>query len=133
MAEVLLIDDDINIHQIVSLFLEEVGYPVHSATSGKAGLILAEQTFPDLILLDIAMPGMDGISVLRALRANPTTADIPVLIFTVHDKEDVATEIAKYSRVGYLMKPVDMYTLQTNVSTVLSSTPRQPAASPAYS
>jgi len=69
MAEILLIDDDRSIHQIVALFLEHAGHEVHSALNGEAGLKLVSHGCPDLILLDLAMPNMDGFEVLRHLKA----------------------------------------------------------------
>lgn len=117
MAEILLIDDDHNMHQIVALFLEEAGHAVHSATTGPAGLELASLNRPDLILLDMAMPGMAGNEVLRELKAKANTANIPVMVFTVHDREDL--DIDHDGVTGYLKKPVNMFTLQAGVNLAL--------------
>jgi two-component system response regulator GlrR len=126
MADILLIDDDPSIHQIVSLFLEDVGHHVHAAITGLAGLKLAEQTRPDLILLDIAMPGMDGMAILRALRTTARTADIPVMIFTVHDREDFDLALRGQENVGYLKKPVNMRALQASVNQALPLARQRP-------
>lgn len=132
MANILLIDDDPSIHQIVALFLEEAGHHVHSAIHGQTGLKLAEQNLPDLILLDIAMPGMDGTTILRALRSVERTADIPVLIFTAHDREDFVISLQDQHSIGYLKKPVSMRTLQASVNQALPPALQRPQAPGAH-
>ena len=123
MAKILLIDDDRSMHQIVSLFLERSGHHVHSATSGLAGLQLIALDRPDLILLDMGLPGMDGAEILNALKAKPETAGIPVMAFTVYDREDLPQSIDTHRLAGYLRKPVDMYTLESGVNSALNPTP----------
>jgi len=119
MAEILLIDDDHSMHQIVNLFLEDTGHRVHSAVSGPAGLELASRAHPDLILLDMAMPGMDGLETLHELKDSLYTADIPVMIFSVLDRENLDIDLNEQGLAGYLMKPVDMHTLQAGVNMAL--------------
>ncbi|MFC1673812.1 response regulator [Pseudomonadota bacterium] len=120
MAEILLIDDDPNIHQIVGLFLEDVGHHVHSAPTGQRGLDCAAVEHPDLILLDLSMPGMDGPTTFNALKTNPKTSEIPVMILTVHSPDEVDQDICTEDCVGYLQKPVDMKTLQGKVGQALA-------------
>lgn len=121
MAEILLIDDDRSIHQIVSLFLEDAGHQVHSAITGPAGIELASLARrPDLILLDVAMPGMDGIETLQALKDDRYTAEIPVMLFTVHDRELLDGDFLNNGLVGYLKKPVNMEALRASVDLALS-------------
>ena len=120
MAEILLIDDDRSMHEIVSLFLERAGHQVHSATTGPAGIILASQVRrPDLILLDLAMPKMDGIETLQTLKAKDYTADIPVMLFTVQDREDLDIDHLDDGLVGYLKKPISMQALCASVDLAL--------------
>ncbi len=119
MAEILLIDDDRNMHQIVSLFLEHAGHEVHSALNGEVGLRLATQEHPDLILLDLAMPGMNGFEVLNRLKASAITARVPVVLFTVHEPEEWPHTPNEHDLAGFLKKPVDMFALQAGVEMAL--------------
>lgn len=119
MAKILLIDDDRSMHQIVSLFLEPSGHHVHSAMNGLAGLQLVALDRPDLILLDMALPGMDGADVLRALKTKPETADIPVMAFTVFDRDELPEGLDQHGLAGHLQKPVDLHTLEAGVDLAL--------------
>lgn len=78
-SKILVIDDDLRMVQVLRLLLEEAGYSVVSAFAGKEGLRVAYEEHPDLVLLDIMMPGMDGFQVLDALRM---VTDIPVVLLT---------------------------------------------------
>ena len=120
MAKILLIDDDKNIHEIVSLFLGADGHDVIGALDGPRGIDIAGSEIPDLIMLDLAMPGMDGPEVYRVLKANPATAEIPVMIFTVHDPEDLPAEICDLGCAGYLNKPVNGENLRNTINAALS-------------
>ena len=120
MANILLIDDDQNIHEIVSLFLGADGHAVFSALDGPRGIELAGSEIPDLIMLDLAMPGMDGAEVYRILKADPATAQIPVLIFTVHEPADLPTEITSLVCAGYLHKPVNSERLRNSINAALA-------------
>lgn len=119
MAKILLVDDDENIHQIIPLFLEAAGHEVHCATSAPAGLELLSNERPDLILLDMAMPGMDGREFLETLKTQDNMTDIAVLVFTVHDLDELAPSRLDLNKVGYLRKPVNMKTLQASVDQAL--------------
>ncbi len=83
MAEkILIIDDDLDTLRLVGLMLQKQGYSIMAASSGPQGLQMAFENPPDLVLLDVMMPGMDGYEVARQLRANQQTANIPILMFT---------------------------------------------------
>jgi len=79
MALILVVDDDVDVAKTIELDLTQGGYHVVIANSGYEGLQSAQIERPDLVLLDIAMPEMDGIEVCRRLRASPVTASIPIL------------------------------------------------------
>lgn len=119
MAKILFIDDDQSIQEIVSLYLENAGHSAQSALTGPEGIKRAALDHPDLILLDIAMPEMDGGAIMNALKAEPSTADIPVIILTVHDREDMPKSLNQQDFVGYLQKPIAMKTLQDAVNEAL--------------
>ena len=82
-GSVLVVDDDTSILAVIQAALEDEGYQVYTAVNGGA-VHLAHEVQPDLILLDIMMPGMDGVEVSRRLRADPTTALIPIVAMSAH-------------------------------------------------
>jgi DNA-binding response OmpR family regulator len=100
---VLVIDDDPTIHDLVRRFLNKQGFNVRTANSGEEGLRLAKLIKPEAITLDVMMPGMDGWSVLTALKANPQTADIPVVMMTMVDDQNLGYALGA---AEYLLKPV---------------------------
>ncbi|MBX9771976.1 MAG: response regulator, partial [Candidatus Obscuribacterales bacterium] len=90
MSRILVIDDDQAIAELVKVNLELLGHQVATAADGIKGLALAQQNRPDLIVLDVMMPDLDGFTVCQRLRQNPVTQNIPVLMLTAlgmtHDK-----------------------------------------------
>lgn len=120
MAKILLIDDDENIHEIISLFLEADDHNVISALDAPRGIAMAESERPDLIMLDLAMPGMDGTEAYRILKSDPKTAEIPVMIFTVHDPDDLPADICNLGCAGYLNKPVNRDMLRNSINDALA-------------
>ncbi|HEX2914160.1 MAG TPA: response regulator [Chloroflexia bacterium] len=83
--QALVIDDNINDRELIGAVLSSAGLNVRMAENGEAGWTLAQQDPPDLVVLDLMMPGMDGFSVLRRLRQNMTTLDVPVFVYTAKD------------------------------------------------
>ncbi|HEY9079577.1 response regulator [Magnetovibrio sp.] len=122
MAEILLIDDDINIHEIVTLFLNNAGHTVTCADSGAVGLDYAAHNQIDLIILDLAMPVMDGLQTYEKLRSHPNSRDVPIMILSVHQKFELDTEILQRSDVCFVSKPVDMDHLISAVEQALTRT-----------
>ena len=101
---VLVIDDDLNAREILQRSLGNAGYRVICADSGLQGLRLAEELQPDAITLDVMMPEMDGWAVLTALKENPAVADIPVILLTIVDDENLGYTLGA---ADYLTKPID--------------------------
>lgn len=101
----LIVDDVMLIQRYVADILEQVGVACTFAEDGAAALLKARNEQIDFILLDLAMPIMNGWEFLRELRANPITADIPVLVITAHGQSGTATEVAGLGAQGYLEKP----------------------------
>ncbi|MCG6551922.1 MAG: fused response regulator/phosphatase [Candidatus Magnetominusculus sp. LBB02] len=116
--KVLVIDDDENNRYICEANLRQVGITVFLAEGGKEGLDMAEREGPDLVLLDIMMPGMNGYQVLDALKHNPATIDIPVIMLTAKN-EGPYSEVAKTLSRGaadYIRKPYMLPELLARVS-----------------
>ncbi len=128
LLKVLVIDDAENIVELVRIGLRYEGFQVESASDGEQGVTLAQRINPDLILLDIMMPGIDGLEVCRRLRANPTTRDVPVLMITA--KDEVRDRIAGLDTGAddYLTKPFDFDELVARIRAILRRQNRAKAA-----
>ena len=101
---VLVIDDDAGARDLIARALAKEGFRVEVATHGKAGLEMARALRPQVITLDVMMPGMDGWAVLTALKADPATADIPVIMLTIVDEKEVGFALGA---ADYFTKPID--------------------------
>ena len=118
--QILLIDDEPRLCDVVKQGLEILGdFKVSIATSGKEGLGMAKRLKPDLILLDIRMPKMDGITVLKNLKRDPGTLEIPVVMLSAILSDLTKVEcVSEYSE-DYVEKPVDLTVLKTKIEEVL--------------
>jgi len=117
--QILLIDDSKPIHPLVKSLLGDDSVTVHSAFDAHDGLVLAESLHPDLILLDVGMPGVDGFEACRRIINEPATAGIPVVFLTAHDS---TAEIARGLDLGatdYVTKPFKLQELQSRVRAAL--------------
>lgn len=103
-STVLVIDDDPTVHDLMQRFLKKEGFYVKSATSGQEGIRLAKQLSPAAITLDVMMPGMDGWSVLQALKADPSLANIPVVMLSMAGDRSLGYALGADD---YLVKPID--------------------------
>jgi PAS domain S-box-containing protein len=101
---VLVVDDDATVHDLMRRFLGKEGFRMLPASSGEEGLRLARETQPVAITLDVQMPGMDGWAVLSALKADPETAAIPVILVTMVDEKNKAFSLGA---ADFIPKPVD--------------------------
>ena len=109
---VLVIDDEADARDLVQRILVKEGFRVLTATSGEQGLRLAREVRPDVITLDVMMPGLDGWSVLGALEADPVLSDIPVIMLTMIDEKKTGYALGA---ADYLTKPVDRARLVASV------------------
>jgi CheY-like chemotaxis protein len=100
---VLVIDDDPDVCSLVSAMLEPAHYEVHGAEAGESGVVLANEQVPDLILLDLQMPGIDGYQVCRLLKQGERTARIPIVMLTAGD--DPAFNREAYAAGAYACVP----------------------------
>ncbi|MDQ3280342.1 MAG: response regulator [Acidobacteriota bacterium] len=114
-------DNDMNM-QLVEFLLEEGGYSIVKATSGEEALALTQNgdgTAPDLILMDIHLPGMDGLSVVRAMKADARTARIPILALTAHAMRGDKDRFLEAGCDGYISKPIDVKTFIASIEKFL--------------
>jgi len=109
---VLHVDDESDIREVVAMSLElDPGFSVRGCGSGEEGLAAANESPPDLILLDVMMPVMDGPTMLAHLRQNPRTADIPVAFMTARAQKSDLAHFKLLGAVGAIIKPFDPLTL----------------------
>lgn len=118
--KILIIDDDLDTLRLVGLMLQRQGYQISAATDGPQGLAKAFDEKPNLILLDIMMPDMDGYEVARRLRANPKTAKTPILMFTAKTQLDDRVSGFEAGADDYLTKPTHPSELQSHVKSLLA-------------
>lgn len=136
--KVLLVDDDMDTLRLVGLMLQRQGYEVRVASSGQQALSMVQSELPDLILLDIMMPEMDGYEVARRLRAANATADIPIIMFTAKTQVDDKVMGFEAGADDYLTKPTQPRELFAHMKAVLSRAGKArtaieiPAGAPGY-
>lgn len=104
MKKVLLVEDDPFIRDLTSIKLTEQSYAVLVASDGESVLELVKKEMPDVILLDLDLPGMTGIEVLRQLKTDAGLKDIPVIIFSNNDDEQVRKEATELGMAGFFIK-----------------------------
>jgi excisionase family DNA binding protein len=102
---VLIVDDDERMREYVRVNLEMEGYTVREAGDGEEGLRVLDETTPDLVLLDVMMPGVDGWEVLRRVQERHGVGTIPVIMFSGKVEEPAAEEAAKRGAQGFIGKP----------------------------
>ena len=117
-ATVLVIDDEPSARDMITRMLVKDGYRVVTAANGAEGLRIAAEVAPDVITLDIMMPGMDGWAVLSKLKADPVLAAIPVVVATIIDDRNLSVSLGA---AGYITKPIDREHLSEVVRRVRST------------
>jgi CheY-like chemotaxis protein len=121
MAHILIIEDYPDNRDITELILAGAGHTVTSASDGLRGLYLAARDQPDLILMDLALPQLDGWQATRRLKAYPLTRHIPVVAVTAHVRQSDVARAAAAGCVAVVTKPFEIDTLLQTVATVLDS------------
>ena len=122
-GRVLVVDDNDDIRSLVEFKLVQAGYTVATARDGPDALEQARRWRPDLLVLDVAMPGMTGYDVCRELRGDPATAEVPVIMLTSRDSTDFSTLGYLAGADLYLTKPIVLRTLLENVEALLARSP----------
>jgi two-component system alkaline phosphatase synthesis response regulator PhoP len=120
-SKILVVEDDPSALRLASYTLEQEGYQVITATDGLEGLRKARDEHPDLIILDIMLPGLDGYEVCQQLRRAPETAKLLILILSAKAREIDKETGLKMGADDYLSKPADPSTIVTKVRTLLAS------------
>jgi two-component system, cell cycle response regulator DivK len=111
MPTIMVVDDDEDIRYMMRVLLEEDGYRVLEAENGQRALEVAQAAYPDLILMDLSMPVLDGFDATRRLRELTKISDVPIIAITAHDTPEHRTNAYAAGINEYLTKPVDFVKL----------------------
>lgn len=128
MTTILLVDDEPDLLTVARVSLERIGgFTVATCGSGEAALAKAAASPPDLVLLDVMMPGLDGPSTLARLRANPATASLPIVFMTAKAQARDVERYLSLGALGVIAKPFDPMSLSELVRRLLRRAPSSPA------
>ncbi|MGC1394433.1 MAG: response regulator [Coleofasciculaceae cyanobacterium] len=117
---ILIIDDENDIREATQVCLEVTGdWEVFTASSGSEGLVTAAAELPDAILLDVMMPGMDGLTTFQELQANPITQHIPVILLTAKAQSSEQRRFTQLGVAAVIIKPYDPFSIADQVSQAL--------------
>ncbi|MBT4502198.1 MAG: response regulator [Gemmatimonadetes bacterium] len=119
-GEILVVDDNTSDLKFQSDILMKAGYRVRPASDGELALLSVQAKLPDLILLDVAMPGMSGVEVCRRLKADPKTRDLPVIFISARGETDLKVEALKAGGIDYVTKPIDSSEVLARINTHLN-------------
>ncbi len=128
-GRILVIDDEKDLIELVRYNLEKEGFVVRSAQDGEAGLAAAKKELPDLVLVDLMLPGIDGLDVCRSLRSDSRTARIPVIMLTAKSAESDRILGLELGADDYVTKPFSPRELIARIKAVLRRTSSPQAAS----
>ena len=117
---VLVVDDSIDSLTAISLYLQQNGYRVATATNGQEAITVAGLTKPEIIVMDLAMPGMDGLESVRQIRQDERLKDIPVIALTAFSTEGFRRAAHDTGFNGYLTKPVDFSRLHDLIGRLIA-------------
>ncbi|HPA37510.1 MAG TPA: response regulator [Phenylobacterium sp.] len=121
MAAILTVDDSASIRQAIKVALSGEGYEVAEAADGSQGLAKADSAHFDMIITDLNMPVMDGLTMIRQLRAKPAHQGVPIIFLTTESDADIKAQAKSAGATGWLTKPFDPDQLIRIVKKVLAS------------
>jgi DNA-binding response OmpR family regulator len=124
-ARILVVEDDFDIANILNIYFDGQGYSVQVAGTGSEALLKVKERRPDLIMLDIILPDMDGYSVCQQLRSRPETSDIPILFLTQKDERSDRISGLELGADDYITKPFDIEELKLRVQNSLRRSERE--------
>ncbi len=117
--KILIVDDNEKNRKLVRFVLRNSGYETLEAEDGEQGIKLAKETVPDLILMDIQMPVIDGIEAFRILRSEPATKDIPVIALTSYAMSGDRDKLLRAGFKGYISKPINVNEFVSTIKSIL--------------
>lgn len=120
MAKILIVDDSPTEVHVFSKMLEKEGYQVLVAADGEEGVAKAKEEIPDLILMDVVMPGLNGFQATRKIHRDASTKHIPIVMVTTKDQDTDREWGMRQGATDYLVKPIDTAELADKLRTLLS-------------
>ncbi|MDZ7851955.1 MAG: response regulator [Halomonas sp.] len=120
MSKVLVVDDEANIILSLEFLMQQAGFQVDTAEDGESALASIEASPPDLVLLDISLPGISGFDVLERLRGDPAHAKLPIIMLTAHGREVEREKGLALGADDYITKPFSTQALVEKVKTLLA-------------
>jgi len=127
--KILIVEDEHDILQLVKLYVEKEGFRTVSATTGTEGLRQVKQEKPDLVVLDLMLPGIDGLEVCKRLRATPETALLPIIMLTAKAEESDTVVGLELGADDYITKPFSPKTLVARIKALFRRLERKPDGS----
>jgi len=120
---VLLVEDNEDNFELVRFLLERSGFSVLAGRNGQEALDMARKELPDLILMDLSLPGIDGWTAARELKIDPATAHIPLLALTAHTLPGDRKRAMESGFDGYISKPIDVVNFGESITKILKNKP----------
>ncbi len=120
---ILVVEDDFDLRTILKLQLQSQGYEIREAENGAEGFQAIQAEIPDLVILDLMMPVMDGFGFLKRARSLMDTKEVPILILTASEDEKSRMRGHQYQADAYMVKPYDLEKLMWQVERLLASVP----------
>jgi DNA-binding response OmpR family regulator len=120
--KVLLVDDDDMLRKMTEILLSKQGFEVLTAENGDKAIQQLKVMHPDVILMDVMMPDMDGFSVCREIKANPVTAGIPIVMLTALDNPENKVKGLEGGADDYISKPFEIAELTAKIKAITNST-----------
>ena len=121
---VLLVEDNEDNFELVRFLLERAGFDVLGGRDGQEALEMAQKELPDLILMDLSLPGIDGWTAARQLKDDPNTTHIPLIALTAHTLPGDRKRAMESGFDGYISKPIDVVNFGDIISKILQNKPR---------
>jgi len=125
-TRVLLVEDNPDNFELVRYLLEQGGYQVLAANTGRKGMEVARRELPDLVLMDLSLPEVDGWKAAAELKADPKTAGIPLLALTAHTLPGDRQRALEAGFDGFISKPIDIRTFPQKIKQALQSRQKKP-------
>jgi len=122
VVKILIVDDDLENREIIKLRLEQAGFEIQEASNGEEGVAMALKNTPDMIVLDVMMPKMDGWQVCRKLKLNVQTKNIPIIMLTARNQKIEELRGWESGANEYLTKPCDPKVLLEKIGSLLPKT-----------
>lgn len=122
IPNIMLVEEDEVLSEITSFRLELLGYHVHQMRTAEAALEAVRDSLPELIILDLYLPGLDGVELINRLKMDESTANVPIMVFSVDSDLNIVSRAHDAGADDYLVTPYDPAVLQEKISKLLGQT-----------